>query len=480
VEHHLLVDDATGVKVTKVKVAHITELTTAVNAVRSLAGLSAAQWTNQTLTASVAVISADDVRDLRLKLNDALTTLGIQTSSYDDQTLAGAPNGTIIKKVHITQLRLRATSGTGGAGGSSANQFGVEWLVTDQLGTPRMVFDETGSLANVKRHDYLPFGEDLIAGARATTPGYGAADGVRQKFTGYERDGEINLDYAQARYVSNAQGRFTSPDPFIPSIDPWQPQSMNRYSYVINNPLNLTDPLGLYFVGGGTAETNLQDDKTKEPPIDILTIPTGDLQIIRTTINLDQDSRRYISDSEASVKAVRKMGGISSLSDAFDARGKTESRFEDRSGTAMSRLLTVAGTASTIAEYSTVSPLTGAWRGANGLRYAAGHHPNGATGPLSLAAENAGVLRGLGRVLGAAGIAMSIGRGYQAYERGDRLDVVKCAFDAGFGAAGTFGGPHGAAAATVYFGVDMTVGWGAVGRQASDHPMITGVTPVLF
>ena len=38
--------------------------------------MSAAQWTNQTLTATVTVISADDVRDLRLKLDEALTALG--------------------------------------------------------------------------------------------------------------------------------------------------------------------------------------------------------------------------------------------------------------------------------------------------------------------------------------------------------------------------------------------------------------------
>jgi hypothetical protein len=35
--------------------------------------------------------------------------------------------------------------------------------VTDQLGTPRMIFDESGGFANVSRHDYLPFGEELAA-----------------------------------------------------------------------------------------------------------------------------------------------------------------------------------------------------------------------------------------------------------------------------------------------------------------------------
>ena len=53
--------------------------------------------------------------------------------------------------------------------------------MADQLGTPRMIFDQTGSLANVKRHDYLPFGEELIAaqGGRTVPQGY-SGDNVRQ------------------------------------------------------------------------------------------------------------------------------------------------------------------------------------------------------------------------------------------------------------------------------------------------------------
>jgi YD repeat-containing protein len=64
----------------------------------------------------------------------------------------------------------------------------VQWLVADHLGTPRMVVDLTGGLAWVKRHDYLPFGEELFAGTGGRTPQHGYyADGVRQKFTGQER-----------------------------------------------------------------------------------------------------------------------------------------------------------------------------------------------------------------------------------------------------------------------------------------------------
>jgi RHS repeat-associated protein len=90
----------------------------------------------------------------------------------------------------------------------------VHWLVPDQLGTPRMILDQTGSLANVKRHDYLPFGEEIFGtvSGRGSGNGYGGADGVRQQFTRKERDIETGLDYFLARYYSSTQGRFTSPD----------------------------------------------------------------------------------------------------------------------------------------------------------------------------------------------------------------------------------------------------------------------------
>ena len=142
----------------------------------------------------------------------------------------------------------------------------VEWLVTDQLGTPRMIADATGSLAGIKRHDYLPFGEELFAnqGGRATTQGYTPsgslpADGSRQKFTSKERDNETGLDFFEARYYASTQGRFTSADPLLASARAWAPQSWNRYSYVLNNPLKLIDPTGL-------ADDDPQKKKEEQPP----------------------------------------------------------------------------------------------------------------------------------------------------------------------------------------------------------------------
>ncbi len=50
-----------------------------------------------------------------------------------------------------------------------------------------MVAERTGSLSGIKRHDYLPFGEEIGVGGRTAQQGY-VGDSNRFKFTGYERD----------------------------------------------------------------------------------------------------------------------------------------------------------------------------------------------------------------------------------------------------------------------------------------------------
>ncbi len=163
-------------------------------------------------------------------------------------------------KVIIPQSQLYPTTAANG-------QVSFQWLVTDQLGTPRMVIDKAGSLSKVKRHDYLPFGEELYVGVGGRTwqQGY-TGDNVRQQFTGYERDQETGLDFAQARYFSSAQGRFTAIDPLLASGSPGGPQSWNRYSYALNNPLRYTDPTGM--VSDGLDEIPNQPDPPpqQQPP----------------------------------------------------------------------------------------------------------------------------------------------------------------------------------------------------------------------
>ena len=79
---------------------------------------------------------------------------------------------------------------------------------------------------------------------------------TKQKFTGYERDDESNLDYAQARYYSTTQGRFISTDPLNGAAN--VPQSWNRYAYALNNPLLYTDPTGMRWAMHRLEDGNIQ------------------------------------------------------------------------------------------------------------------------------------------------------------------------------------------------------------------------------
>jgi RHS repeat-associated protein len=65
-------------------------------------------------------------------------------------------------------------------------------------------------------------------------------------FTGKERDTESGNDYFNARYMASSMGRFLSPDPSNLSVDFWLPQTWNRYTYGLNNPLTMVDKNGLW------------------------------------------------------------------------------------------------------------------------------------------------------------------------------------------------------------------------------------------
>ena len=144
---------------------------------------------------------------------------------------------------------------------TAVNSNGTRYTTSDHLGSPRVVTNSSASV--VSRHDYMPFGEELGAtvGGRTTGMGYSVADGLRQKFTQKERDDETGLDYFVARFFGSTQGRFTSPDEFkggpeelfvpenkgkqaLPYAEVSHPQSLNKYTYVYNNPLRYVDPDG--------------------------------------------------------------------------------------------------------------------------------------------------------------------------------------------------------------------------------------------
>jgi hypothetical protein len=86
-----------------VKAVHITELRSAVNAVRAAAGLSTVTWTDSSLTN--VEIKAVHLNELRSHLDAARSVLGLSTGSYTDSTVTAGT--TLVKAVHVNEVRDR-------------------------------------------------------------------------------------------------------------------------------------------------------------------------------------------------------------------------------------------------------------------------------------------------------------------------------------------------------------------------------------
>ncbi len=112
---------------------------------------------------------------------------------------------------------------------------GTAWFfATNHLGTIAARMNVGGQLMETYR--YLPYGEPY---AGTQTP---------HQYTGKERDAESGLDYFGARYYASAHGRWMSVDPSL-GFSSNNPQRLNLYSFVLNNPVNSVDR-------GGRSEEN--------------------------------------------------------------------------------------------------------------------------------------------------------------------------------------------------------------------------------
>ncbi|MBL1131640.1 MAG: hypothetical protein D8M54_24545, partial [Chloroflexi bacterium] len=113
------------------------------------------------------------------------------------------------------------------------------YLHTDHLGSTSLVTTTGGAVVAGSDARYYPFGN------WRTEPTAGLTD---RGFTGHLHNNlgnapdDIGLVYMQARWYLPGLGRFASADSIIPN--PANPQSYNRYSYVLNRALNFTDPTG--------------------------------------------------------------------------------------------------------------------------------------------------------------------------------------------------------------------------------------------
>jgi len=120
----------------------------------------------------------------------------------------------------------------------------LTYLHGDHLGSASLATNASGAQVLNSEQRYLPYG--------GTHPGFtGSGLPTDRQYTGQRREASLGFYDYVARQFDPALGRFLQADSIIPN--PANPQSLNRYSYTLGNPLRYTDPSG-----------HFEDDAIKE------------------------------------------------------------------------------------------------------------------------------------------------------------------------------------------------------------------------
>jgi RHS repeat-associated protein len=121
-------------------------------------------------------------------------------------------------------------------GYANATDNGIFYILSDQLQSTSRILNRNNTIAATQY--YHPFGGNRGGAAFSAL--------TTKRFTGQYHESAIpggeGLSYYNARWYDSKLGRFTSADTIVP--DPANPQDLNRYSYVRNNPLRYVDPSG--------------------------------------------------------------------------------------------------------------------------------------------------------------------------------------------------------------------------------------------
>ncbi|VVH61019.1 hypothetical protein BAZOLSSOX_1410, partial [uncultured Gammaproteobacteria bacterium] len=187
----------------------------------------------------------------------------VQTRSSDNTTITTQYFGKIYEKIKqntntehkhfiyadgqliAIHIKTDTTSATGTSATSNTPATPIpdktRYLHYDNLGSIDTITDGQGNI--VERMAYTAFGQRRKGDWRASDPLLPIIPALTNRgFTGHEHIDEMGFIHMNGRVYDPQIGRFLSADPHIQ--DPYNTQSYNRYSYVMNNPLKYTDPSG--------------------------------------------------------------------------------------------------------------------------------------------------------------------------------------------------------------------------------------------
>jgi RHS repeat-associated protein len=242
---------------------------------------------------------------------------------------------------------------------------GLHFYFDDPLGTRRAQTDSSGVIEQTCSS--LSYGDQLSCVSQPDTGGnispYIASlyAPTEHHFTGKERDSESGNDYFEARYYSSTMGRFMSPD-WSAKVEPVpyakldDPQTLNLYAYMMNNPLAGVDADGHAcelcqmirnsFNGYGLITDSQRNEREKwnNPSTELYLQPVfskiesdGDVKILHTVWRLTDNNGRAVPGKYKIAELIDRHVGVSDF-DPLTAWDTTASKdkmnmFDDGQGT---------------------------------------------------------------------------------------------------------------------------------------------------
>jgi len=168
----------------QIKAQHLHDVRTAINALRRVASLPAAVWTNDPL--NNLVVRAGDVQEARNRLDEALAVLQIPVLAYQDPVLSTGANGTPIRAAHLEQLQLRSTRGSSNSSGPLYSN-NLSRAKVGEFAAPVNLPLVTVHLSVLPNRKVLFWGRDLVrdANGNIVTVTTGATAGNAKQVTGH-------------------------------------------------------------------------------------------------------------------------------------------------------------------------------------------------------------------------------------------------------------------------------------------------------
>jgi RHS repeat-associated protein len=139
----------------------------------------------------------------------------------------------VVQRHYVGDFLVVETEGT---------EYREHYLYKDYLGSTLAAADQNGRI--MERFDYDPYGQ------RRDQRSLNWVDGIKPStttrgFTGHEQIDAMNLIHMKGRIYDPTIGLFLTPDPYVQDLT--ATQNLNRYTYVMNNPLSYNDPTGHFF-----------------------------------------------------------------------------------------------------------------------------------------------------------------------------------------------------------------------------------------